>query len=483
MQQRASVKKNFSYQMIYQVLVWLLPIITSPYVSRVIGAEGIGVFSYSYSVAYYFVLFSMLGLVNYGNRAIAQCADNQESLNRTFSSIFAIHFIVSFLCLILYEIYAAFFCADSLYAYIQTAYVLSALFDISWFYFGIEKFKLTVIRSTIIKLVNFACIFIFVKQATDLWKYCLIISLGTLINQLALWIPLKNYVRFTMPMLSEIKVHIKPLIVLFIPAIAVSLYKYMDKIMIGSMSSKEQLGFYENAEKMVNVPLMMITSFGTVMLPRMSNLIAKHDLENANRYIALSMKYVMCLAFSFAFGLAAIGKTFAPLFWGRDFLLSGVLMMGLSVTMPFISFANIIRTQYLIPTSKDKDYLISVCSGAAVNLIINALLIPGLGAIGATIGTIAAEITVCLIQAFNVRKELRIKTYIKSFLPFLLFGVLMFIVVYFIGELMGKRILTLVAQVFTGVVIYGLCCLMYFVKTKDGILGGIFKHLKFSPNK
>ena len=151
------------------------------------------------------------------------------------------------------------------------AQVLSGLFDISWFYFGIEHFKLTVLRSTVIKILNVICVFTLVRSKSDLWIYCLIMALGMLLSQLTLWVPLKKYVKFVKPSWSKMTIHIKPMLVLFVPTIAVSLYKYMDKIMIGSISSKTQLGFYENAEKVINIPTTVITSFGTVMLPKMSN--------------------------------------------------------------------------------------------------------------------------------------------------------------------------------------------------------------------
>ena len=152
------------------------------------------------------------------------------------------------------------------------------------------------------------------------------------------------------------QVHIKPMLILFIPAIAISLYKYMDKIMLGGLlGSKEQLGFYENAEKVINMPVTIISSFGTVMLPKMSNLAIRSDKTEARKYMSVSMKYIMCLAFALAFGIAGIGTTFAPMFWGDKFYTSGVLIMELAVTIPFISFANVIRTQYLIPTKQIRN--------------------------------------------------------------------------------------------------------------------------------
>ncbi|MBR1528115.1 MAG: flippase [Oscillospiraceae bacterium] len=475
----SSIKKNFAYQMIYEVLILILPFITSPYIARVIGAEGLGIYSYSYSIAHYFVLFSMLGLKNYGNRAIAQSRNDPDEMNSVFSSILLLHILLSVFFLLVYLIYAFSLKEDRIYALIQTAHVMSGLFDISWFFFGIEKFKLTVTRNVIIRLLTIAGIFAFVRTKEDLPIYCAILAFSNLIGQLSLWLPLRKYVRFVKTDWAAMQVHIKPMLILFIPAIAVSLYKYMDKIMLGgSLGSKEQLGFYENAEKVINMPITIIGSFGTVMLPKMSNLAIRSDKTEARKYMSVSMKYIMCLAFALAFGIAGIGTTFAPMFWGDKFYTSGVLIMELAVTIPFISFANVIRTQYLIPTKKDKEYLSSVVAGAVVNLITNQLLIPHYGAGGATIGTILAETVVCLIQAFVVRKELPLLQFVKSFLLFPLMGAFMFAVVYLIGQNGEATILTLLTEVITGVSIYGTLAVIYFFLTKEETFMKMINKLK-----
>ena len=315
MKSQTSIKKNFIYQMIYQILIIILPFVTSPYIARTIGAEGLGTYSYSYSIAYYFVLFSMLGLANYGNRAVAQCRDNQKNLNETFSNIVTLHIAFSFICCVVYILYVFFLANEKLYAGIQFTYVLSGLFDVSWFYFGIEKFKLTVTRNIIIKILNVVCVFVFVRNANDLWKYCAIMAVGMLISQISLWFPLNKFVAFQKPTWKKMKPHIEPLLILFIPAIAVSLYKYMDKIMIGAMSNKTQLGFYENAEKVINIPLTIITSFGTVMLPKMSNLVASHNREKTNQYIVVNEicdVFVLCTGIWFGWNW----KGFCPCFLG-----------------------------------------------------------------------------------------------------------------------------------------------------------------------
>lgn len=475
---KSSIKKNLMYQMIYELLVLILPFVTSPYIARVVGAEGLGIYSYSYTIANYFVIFSMLGLKNYGNRIIAQTRDDSQKLNTVFSEVLSLHIFVSVFCCIMYAVYILFIAADKQYAAIQSLFVLSGLFDISWFYFGIEKFKLTVTRNTIIKIINVICIFVFVKDSDDLWKYCIIMALGMLISQLTLWIPLKKYVRIVKPNFKQTFVHLKPMLILFIPVLAISLYKYMDKIMIGVISSKTQLGLYENAEKVTTIPLTIIGSFGTVMLPKMSNLAAKSDIDSSLRYMKISMKYVMCLAFALAFGLAAVGQVFAPLFWGKEFEASGILIMGLSITIPFVSFANVIRTQYLIPQSKDKDYLVSVIAGAVVNLIINYLFIPDFGAIGATIGTIAAEALVCIIQSYSVRKVIPLFDYFISFYAFIIFGLIMFGSVFYIGKISNGSIVTLIIQVMVGVILYGILSLVYLLNKKDEIVTGLLSKIK-----
>lgn len=277
--------------------------------------------------------------------------------------------------------------------------------------------------------------------------------------------------------------HLRPLLVLFIPAIAVSLYKYMDKVMIGALSSKAELGFYENAEKLVNMPLSIIAAFGTVMLPRMSNLAANHNRKEVSKYMKLSMNYVMCMAFAMAFGLAGIARNFAPLFWGEAFAKSGIIIIGLSITIPFISFANIIRTEYLIPFERDREYLISVICGAVVNLIINRFLIPSMGSIGATIGTVTAEILVCLVQIFCVRKELPIGQYIRNTAAYFLFGCIMLFVVHKIGNQFALSLWGVCLQIVSGIFVCCVTTLAYWVYTKDPMLLQIQSKMKREGTK
>lgn len=208
-----SVKKNFIYQVAYQILAIIMPLITAPYVSRVIGASGVGIYSYTYSIASYFALFAKLGIHVYGVRAIASVRDNPEELNQEFSNIYTIHAIFAAIVLAVYCVYAAVLPSEyKIIVWIQIFYVVAEFLDINWFYFGIEQFKITVIRNSIVKIATMAAIFAFVKNADDVWKYCTIMALGSATSQSIVWFFLPRFVKFKKPQLSTYKKHLPKMI-------------------------------------------------------------------------------------------------------------------------------------------------------------------------------------------------------------------------------------------------------------------------------
>ena len=453
----SSVKKNFIYNVVYQFLVFLIPLIASPFLARTLGADGIGVYSYTYSIVYYFMLLTLLGVNNYGNRTIAKVRDNKEKLSKTFWSIYAVQIIMGIIMLSLYLIYViASGTEHRTVALIQSLFIVSAMLDINWLFFGLEEFKKTITRNSLIKICSVVLIFLFIRDSSDVWKYALIMSGMTCSSQLLLWGFARKRVGFVFVRLRDIKAHIKPNLALFIPVIAISIYKIMDKIMIGSMSTVSEVGYYENAEKITQVPLAFISALGTVMLPRMSNIIAKGDTEQAKKYISKSIEFATFLSLAMAAGLIAIGRNFAPLFFGDEFQKSGILIMLLSATIPFISFANVIRTQHLIPREKDKIYITSVVIGAITNLVMNFIFIPLYESIGACFGTIAAEFIVMAYQAFAIKEELPINQYIKRSLPFLIKAIIMFGLINLLNLADINPYIRLTAQILAGATIYGL---------------------------
>lgn len=463
-----SLQKNFLYNVLYQILLVILPLITAPYISRTLGATAVGVYSYTYSVAYYFLLIAMLGIGNHGNRSVAAVRDDREKLNKTFSSIYSLQVMTFSIAILAYSFYLVLFVKNNrLIVLLQLIYVTSGLFDIGWLFFGLEQFKLTVARNTLIKISTVVLMFVFVHKPSDLWKYTLIMSAGTLFSQAYLWLYVKKYVSFKKCSVKEIASNIKPVLILFVPVLAYSIYKVMDKIMLGNMSSYDQVGFYNNAEKIINIPMGIITALGTVMLPRMSNIVANGDKKRVDDYIRISAKLVTLLSSAIAFGLMGVSSVLAPVFFGDEFIACGEIIRLLSVTVFFIAWANVIRTQYLIPNKRDSIYLTSTMVGAILNLIINWMLIPKYQANGAAFGTIVAEFSVMLVQMVAVKNELPMRKYIMSYSPILIIGLTMAVLVDRIGIKLGVSISTLAIQILVGGFFFCIATIAYLRISND----------------
>lgn len=460
-----TIKKNLFYNSIYQILAFVAPLVTTPYVSRVLGAEGTGLYSYAYSIAFYFVMFAMLGLNNYGNRTIAIVRNDKNKLSRTFWSIYIFQLIASIVMLLCYVFYLSCFGTDEIMGIILIGYVISAALDINWFFYGLEEFRITVIRNTIVKILTISATFLFVKTSGDVYIYGGVQVLGIILSQVLLWIPLRRYVVFKKVKREEVTAHIKPNFILFIPVIAVSVYKMLGKIMLGNMIDTIEVGYYEAGDRIIQIPVTLINVIGTVMLPRMSHLVATNNKELSNKYISKSILLIILLSTSLSFGLMGVLKEFIPLFFGPGFTDSIYVLQYLLPSCIFLAFANVIRTQYLIPNQQDSKYVKSVLLGAVVNIIINLILIPRYAAIGAAIGTLSAEITVCLVQCWETRKQLPIVRYFFQSFPFLIAGVIMYLVLLQIN--LNVSVVAIIGiKVLIGIVVYFLVLLVVLLILK-----------------
>lgn len=462
------VFKNFLYNVAYQILIMILPLITAPYIARVLGAELIGVYSYTHSIAYYFVLFAQLGLSVYGNRTVAQVRDNQDKLNYTFSSLYKLQLLIAIISCVVYMTYVSGFAKHEYKVYfaLQFLYVISGVFDINWFYFGIEKFKLTVTRNTIIKILTVVLILLLVKDKSDLSVYIVIMAGGVLLGQLAMWTQLGKYVHFVRTEWKDSFKIFLPVLILFLPTIATSLYRYMDKIMLGTMVTMDQLGYYENSEKFISIAMGVINALGTVMIPQMSNLISKGDIRKAREYLDKSIEGIYIIASPLAFGLASVATILSVVFYGADFSPCGSIIPVLAVSLLFSAWANVIRTQYLIPNTRDREYIISMFCGAGANLIINFVLIPVVGAVGAAIGTVFAEAAVAIAHSFFVRKELPLSHYFKLIVPYVFIGGVMFGTIRFIITFAHNSVIWLCIVIAIGIISYGVMLILYLCVSK-----------------
>lgn len=446
-----STNKNFLYNVIYQVFIFIIPLITTPYVSRVLGVNNVGIYSYTYSIVYYFILAAMLGINNYGAREIAKASNNKEKLSKTFFSIYFLQLICCSIMIILYII------VSGIYQYeyksimlIQLIYLISCVFDINWFFFGLEKFKITISRNIIIKLLSLILIFAFVNSRNELWLYTLIMSGSTLLSQIYLWFYVKKEVYFYRPTFKDIFKHLPECLVLFIPIISYSIYRVMDKTLIGAISDTTQLGNFESAEKIINIPISFITALGTVMMPHMS----KSSDEEYTEKLRATFKLCFFFIIPMIIGLFVISNDFSNIFFGKEFTLTGDIIKYLLPTILFSAITNVIRSNYLIPKGKNKVYVVSTILGAIVNLILNLIFIKKYGALGACIGTIAAEFTVMLYQVISTRKVINYFKVFKIGMPFFIQSVIVGIIIYSIGLGISNIYLKLAIQVLIAIIIY-----------------------------
>lgn len=425
------LRNNFLYSFSYQLLLMIIPLITTPYVSRVLGPQGIGEYSYAYSVAYYFVLFLMLGVTNYGNRTIAQSRDNYMLMSKNFINIYALQIIMGCIASICYIIYCFSLSNHLEISILLGMYVLSGMFDVTWFFDGLELFKLTVLRNASVKLLGAVSIFLFVKTRTDVATYCGIMAASFLLSQMLLWPYVLTHVHFEKPVSKEIRRHIKPNLVLFISVIAISLYKVLDKLMLGILSSMVQVGFFESSEKIINIPTAAISALGAVMLPYMSNKVTK-NAKNNQGIIRATLLIAVIGTSALCFGIMSVSKQFIPLFYGAGFEACEPLFLILLPSCLFLAYANVVRTQFLLPYRMDKIYVKSTFLGALVNVSANLLLISKLQSVGTAIGTLLAEATVCVIQCEAVRHYLNFVDYLTDIMPPLVAGMVMFLLNYFV---------------------------------------------------
>ena len=459
-----STKKNAAYNVAYRMFSVLLPLVTAPYLSRTVGTAGVGLYSDAWTISELFCLVGMLGLADYGVRTIAQARDDREELDRTFSGIWQMQLLVAGVTLLFWLGYVFFVAGEEkTIALHLTMMSVSCLCSFDWCLMGLDLFKPIALRNTFVKLAATACVFAFVKSRDDLWIYAFVWSLATLLGNLSCAATLKGKVSFRRVPFRESLKHLGPCAVLFISVAAVSIYRKMDKVMVYSIAGKDQNGLYENAEKIIYCLSGFISAIGTVMMPKIANLQKKGETERIARNIDRSMDLILCMVCALAFGVAAVADRFAPLFYGEDFRYSGTLMIPLGFTLIMIGFANVIRTQVVLPQKRDHIFVKSVCCGAVVNLIVNACLIPSMKSMGAVIGTLAAELSVPVVQYTILRKELPYRKFIGYLAVYALIGGIMLVCVRGVGRLLpADNWVSLGIRVVTGIAVYGVLCLIWW---------------------
>ena len=460
-----SIKKNYIYNLIYQILILILPLVTTPYLSRVLGAENIGIYSYTLSITTYFILFGSLGIAMYGQREIAYVQNDKNKRSKIFFEVLVLRFITLGIALLIFYLT---FCIKgdySIYYRILILELLANSVDISWFFQGLEEFKKTVARNILVKIISVVCIFVFVKTGENLLQYFIIYVLSTFLGNITLWFYLPKFInKIKIKELNPFR-HFKATLSLFVPQIAIQIYTVLDKVMIGAIvTDKSEVGYYEQAQKIIKLLLTIATSLNTVMIPRMANIYANGNITKMKEYLYKSFSFTFILIFPIIFGIISVSDKFVPVFFGKGYEKVSILMNITSLILLAMGASSIIGHQYLLPTKKQKEFTISVTIGAIINFVLNIIFINLWKSIGASIVTVIAEFSVTIVQIILVRKTINFGKVINTGKNYLIASVIMFFVSIFVGSMIESNKLSVILQCISGSVTY--FAILFIMKDK-----------------
>ncbi|MBT9025801.1 hypothetical protein BTH73_08405 [Lactobacillus delbrueckii subsp. bulgaricus] len=449
------VVKNYLYNVGYQVLAIIVPLITSYYVSRVLSPDGVGANAFTNSIIQYFMLLANIGIGYYGNREIAYVRDNKQKMAATFWEIQIVKTVMTVVAYLSFVVFMAFYSGNKTYMWAQSINLLAVAFDISWLYQGLEDFKRTVLRNTFVKITSMIAIFIFIKSPKDVALYIIVLALSTLLGNLTLWPhAVNNYGYVDRGTKLSPWRHFVPTVTMFVPQIATQLYVQLNRTMLGLMVDQKASGFYQYSDNLIKLILAFVTATGTVMLPHVANAFAQHDMEKVHKMLYKSFDFVSALAYPMMFGIAGVSMTLAPLYYSSKYAPVGPAMLIESIVILMIGWSNVIGTQYLLPVNRVKDFTTSVTIGAVVNIIMNFPLIHLWGLNGAMWSTVLSEISVTAYQFFVVRKSLDIRKMFAGSWKYLLSGIVMFVPVFWLNTHMKASWLWMLVEVAAGIVIY-----------------------------
>ena len=466
-----SIKKNYLYNTVYQILTIITPFITAPYISRVLGSSGVGIYSYTNSIAVYFTIFASLGTASYGQREIAMHRDDQEKSSILFWEIELLSIVTTAVVTVAWVFFIIVSSEYTVYYEILTISIIAVVFDISWFFSGLELFKYIVIRNTVVKLAGIALLFIFVNTKNDIGIYIAIISLTGILGNISMWTYLPRLLKKVKFRTLRPFRHLKQTIAYFIPTIAASIYTVLDKTMIGVITkSSDQNGYYEQATKIIRMIESLLFSLNTVMSSRQSYLFAEKKYDEMRDKINKSYDYLFGIAIAAMFGLQGIAANFVPWFFGDGYEPVIKLLYVMAPLPLIICISNVLGCQYLTPSGQRVRSSKGIVTGAIVNFILNLLLIPFYASIGATIASLAAETIISIIY-MHMSKGFTSWTYLvkiswKKFIA----GIIMLIAVLLIGDGYSGSILITVIQIITGGIIYSIVLIIFRDSAIDYII-------------
>lgn len=448
-----NVLKNFSYTLIYQILALILPIVTVPYVTRILNQDLVGLNSIIQANCSYFELVGTLGINLLGPREIAKCLGNKKKLSETFFSIYKIQFLMHLIIMVIYIIYVMLFVKQKI-AVFYLIYLLAYMFDISWLYIGLEDFKSVTVRNVFIRLLGFFLLIFLVRKPTDIYAYIITLYGPQILINIYMWLlALKKHVRLYYKKGID-KCYFIEAVSLFVPQIASSVYTVLDKTVLGIYSTYTMAAIYTQGQTLLQLIYAIVPSFCKVMAPRISNCIKRNAQMEIYKYMKMSCHVIGFISFLLFFGLLSCAKLFVEWYLPQEYAYTANVLCICSPIIIMVSGANLISIEYLIPLGKQQKYTISVIASAMVNLILNLSLTPTLGMYGVCIGSVVAESIGLFIQLIYVRKYLNLRDLFAGIQIYMIAGIIMFIVLQSLKIYVKATLVGLIIIALVGIIIY-----------------------------
>lgn len=460
----SSVSNNIIYNMAFQLFTTFIPVIITPYISRTLGLENNSIYSFVETVVTLIAIFGTIGTFLYGSRKVAYVRDNKYNLSKCTYEIIFLKLILLVPLLLLYII---FFCITGkykLYFLISIITIISSSLEITWFFNGLEEFKLITIRNFIIKMCFVISLFLFVKTENDLTNYFWIVVINGFVSNICMYPLLKRYI-YPLKEVNKLNVfsHLKESFVLFIPQSANYIYSYSDKIMLGLLTpTLTNVGIYDYAYRIVKMIISLLQSIGYALLSRIANLSSKNDEDGIKKYINLSIKFTLFLSLPMMFGLIGISKVFVPLYLGNEYIETSKVIYYLCPLVLITSLNSVLGVQLLLAVKKDVEYIRCTVLGAVINIALNFALIPKYGIIGACITSLLSEFVVLILETFYSYRFLHLKQIAYSFIRYFGCSIVILIICLIVSMFNVSNIIKLVLQVCFSILFYFL--LLYLLK-------------------
>lgn len=457
---KKSIALNSIFNMAYKGFTALFPLLTTTYIARTLLPEKVGLVSYANTIVVYFATIASLGIPNYGVKEISKCGDNIQSRSKAFCELFSINFVSTIICTILYYIFvnsSSYFQEQKPVLNTMGLMLILNLFNVDWFYQGIEEYGIIAIRGVIVKILSFAAMLMFVKRPSDYLKYALILCLATAGNYIFNIIILGRYVEVRRCALN-IRQHLKPVLILLASSIATELYMALDTIMLEYFHGSANVAYYSNATKIVRMIYTMVIAFVATFYPRIAYYIQNNQLDNSNRLIEKGFNIILLMALPCVAGLMSSAKYIVLILFGEAYVNSISVLRIASVLIFVFSIAYLLGHVVLMASGQEKYILKATIMGAVVNAILNCELIPTYAENGAIIASVASEVTVTSILIFYSRKNFRILKDRSFEVSVLLSTVLMFVGIVIVEKyllLSNLIIMQFIEIVVLAVLIYG----------------------------